>query len=150
MLEEKKLDRQAWGDGPWVSEPDRAEWKDELTGYPCLAVRSSLGHWCGYVAVSPNHPAHGKGYDTVHEMSDQVAVHGGLTYASECRGHICHVPEAGEPDNVWWLGFDCAHCGDRSPGMKALFEDDVYRDLPYVRSECANLASQLKSLETNA
>src|SRR5215510_304522 len=29
--------------------------------------------------------------------------------------HICHTPSPGEPDNVWWLGFDCCHLGDLYP-----------------------------------
>src|SRR4051794_33398699 len=48
-------------------------------------------------------------------------VHGGITFASGCqkssdpsRG-VCHVPEDGRPDDVWWFGFDCAHCDDLSP-----------------------------------
>lgn len=28
-----------WGTGPWVGEPDKAQWEDETTGLPCLALR---------------------------------------------------------------------------------------------------------------
>src|SRR5690606_8583713 len=85
--------------------------------------------------------------------------HGGLTYADRCneaapedRG-VCHVPLPGRPAEVWWLGFDCAHLGDVSPGMDARsrelghpplrFGDERYRDVGYVRRECASLAAQL-------
>lgn len=66
---------------------------------------------------------------------------------------ICHVPAPGEPDDIWWFGFDCAHAGDRMPGMEAALRSiggrslphcgDVYRDLAYVKAECASLARQL-------
>lgn len=143
--EHPKVDKSAWGDGPWQSEPDRAEWKDEATGLPCLAVRGPGGHWCGYVAVAPEHPLHGKDYNEA-----DCAVHGGLTYASECAGQICHVPAPGEPDNVWWFGFDCAHCDDMSPAWRHAFSAEYrrlvkqkYRTLDYVKVNCTELARQL-------
>lgn len=144
-----------WGPGPWQDEPDRLEWRHK--GVPCLVRRSpSTGAWCGYAAVEPGHPWHGQ------PELDNVDVHGGLTFASRCHGDICHVPEPGESDDVWWLGFDCGHAGDDSPGLRAairkidgqlppnlrggdrlLFEGDVYRDLAYVKGECESLADQV-------
>ena|SRR5437899_729099 len=158
------LPKSAWGDGPWQEEPDRAEW--EHAGFPCLAVRPMHhGVWCGYVAVPPGHPLHGKGYDT-----PDVDVHGGLTYANRCSGPICHVAKPGEPEDVWWFGFDCGHAGDYQPGRAATLKHigaplsdqeraydhatavtthasdwtvDVYRTLDYVRAETNRLAEQL-------
>lgn len=78
-------------------------------------------------------------------------VHGGLTFADhchetkdECRG-ICHKPAEGEPDSVWWFGFDCDHCDDRSPvsASALLRERGVYRDFAYVAEQCRQLAAQL-------
>jgi hypothetical protein len=46
--------------------------------------------------------------------------HGGVTYAGPCNGPICHVPQPGESDEVWWFGFDTGHAGDFSPGLYAL------------------------------
>lgn len=133
------IDKSGWGDGPWQNEPDHKEWRDKATGAPCMAHRHpGGGHWCGYVAVAPGHPAYKKHYDGV-----DVNVHGGLTYSAECSGEICHVPLPGEPDNVWWLGFDCAHCGDMSPGYKSSFGGESYRALAYVKGQCADLAKQL-------
>lgn len=145
-------DKTTWGDGPWQQEPDRKEWKDAATGLSCLAHRNMRGgNWCGYVAVPPGHPAHGKNYDDV-----EVDVHGGLTYGAACRGHICHVPQPGEPDDVWWLGFDCAHAWDIRPADQARSDlrgwgrdwDAHYCDLPYVERECAKLAQQLAAKTT--
>lgn len=167
------IDKSAWGPGEWQDEPDKIQWKDEATGLACLANRGPGGHWCGYVGVPPEHPAHGKDYYRVYDLFGEydsdgyLDVHGGLTYAAECahgpeESSICHVPEPGEPDNVWWLGFDCAHLHDLSPAHEAgnarryaetgdplwrrLGEHDKYRTLEYVRAETAKLASQLASV----
>lgn len=137
---EHKLDRTGWEAGPWDGEPDRMEWRDEATGLPCLIVRGQVGALCGYVGVPPSHPWHGVEYDAI-----DADVHGGLTYASKCHGTICHVPAPGESDDVWWLGFDCAHAGDIVPGSTRWslpFRGDVYRDVAYVRGEVARLAAQ--------
>lgn len=146
--------------GPWNEEPDSEEWYSP-TGLPCLVVRGAFAQWCGYVAVPPGHPWHGK-YNEL-----DVDVHGGLTYASACAGHVCHVPRPGEPDNVWWLGFDFGHGGDFSPGlavqsdrMRSLvkglpgepyevspfsfdtFDARNYATLARVKAECERLAQQ--------
>jgi hypothetical protein len=148
------IDRTDWGTGPWDGEPDRIAWTDEATGRPCLLRRGGGGSWCGYVAVDPGHPFHGKDYldDTVDTI---VSVHGGLTYAAECTGDpergICHAPAPGQPDDVWWFGFDAGHAFDLRPADRALqvaypsfgLIDDVYRDVAYMRTECELLAAQL-------
>lgn len=205
MIEYRWLDKSAWGDGPWQSEPDKRQWPDEATGLPCLMVRGTSGSWCGYVGVVSTHPAYGQDSD-----KPDVEVHGGLTFAHGCAdqsraaweefckrnptlktqaerfpngdaaralkkwegcfedyGHwrermhetaICHLPEPGEPDDVWWFGFDCAHAGDLMPGINAVlaeigspslprYGDETYRDVAYVAGECARLAQQLAAIE---
>lgn len=145
QMESYKVDRSGWPAGPWDSEPDRVEWKDEATGLPCLIVRNAYqGFLCGYVAVAPGHPWHGKSYEDV-----DADVHGGLTYADSCHGNICHVPAQGEPDNVHWFGFDCAHAWDLSPNDIArrhtLYEDEFYRTVEYAKGQCARLAAQIQA-----
>jgi hypothetical protein len=149
MMTNSAIDRLAWGRGPWSDEPDKAQWQDEATGFVCLAVRvPESGHWCGYVGIPEGHPLFGVDYDTAHERYE-IYVHGGLTFADKCqndkrRGEfgVCHIPEPGQPDHVWWLGFDCAHCGDTSPGLSRFgtMRGDTYRTLDYVREECRQLA----------
>jgi len=102
-----KYNKSTWSKGEWDSEPDRKDFIE--SGFSCFILRNQMGNWCGYVGVPSNHPAFGKHYDDVN-----VDVHGGLTYSAKCSGHICHIPEKGMPDDVWWLGFDTAHCGDFS------------------------------------
>ncbi len=128
------LDRTQWPDGPWMKEPDRVEFR--ALGFPCLMVRNPMGNWCGYVGVAPGHPWFEKGYDDV-----PANAHGGLTFSNHCHGNVCHVPQAGEPDHVWWLGFDCAHYMDLVPGLK-FFSEGTYKDEQYVRAECEALALQ--------
>lgn len=150
---EYKVDRSGWPEGDWDGEPDREEWRSH--GLPCLIVRNDLGALCGYVGVPPGHRMHGKALDD----ADDLSVHGGISYANACAGHICHVPREGEPDDVWWLGFDCGHGWDFMPGLYAnlrkalaglkdpLFESDArygtYRPIGYVRGEVERLAEQL-------
>lgn len=150
-----RVDRAAWGDGAWVNEPDKIQWVDEATNLDCLMHRHpSAGHWCGYVGVAEGHPAFGKGYDDV-----DASAHGGLTYAKFCQETadeskgICHVPAEGRPHRVWWLGFDCAHSGDLSPGTAALYRDrgwesgglgfETYKSRAFVEQEIEALAKQL-------
>lgn len=164
---------QHWGIGPWLAEPDRLEFRHK--GVPCLLNRGPLGAWCGYAACEPGHPWHGKHYsgqynyetEEYEEQPIPAEVHWGLTYADACQGDICHVPAPGEPDDVWWLGFDCAHCDDLTPSMRqysvrsmakrllptvvlAMLADlpereefGTYRDLAYVRAETEGLAEQI-------
>ncbi len=160
------VDRSGWDNGPWDNEPDRIEWRHH--GVPCLLVRSTLGNWCGYAAVAPGHPLYEKDYsgcaqtpacDTErycgHSPDGFVDVHGGLTYSGACEGHICHVAQPGEPDPVWWFGFDCGHAGDVSPGMIATMRQfarssfaahGTYKDAAYTRAEVERLADQLLAL----
>lgn len=159
--EYRTVDKSTWGTGPWQDEPDKVQWPDETTGLPCLVVRSStMGAWCGYVGVAEGHPLFGKMYDEV----DDFDVHGGLTFSDHCEpdgaeaSRICHVPGPGEPDHVWWFGFDCGHAFDLQPGMMARLRETplgetlyspsdpyrpVYRPLAFAQAEVTKLAAQL-------
>lgn len=153
------IDKTGWGDGPWNDEPDKEQWTDETTGYACLLKRNKLGALCGYVGIPPGHPWYQISYDDVRVGQDSPDVHGGLTYSDQCQEGpvgetICHVPGPGEPEPLWWLGFDCAHAFDLSPGMRAherelglSYYHHIYRDIGYVKTECASLAAQAKSVE---
>lgn len=136
-------DRAGWNSGEWDNEPDRIEWR--WLGPPrlaCLIVRGPSGALCGYVAVPPGHPYHGRDYEKC-----DVDVHGSLTYADKCAegGHVCHVAKPGESDDVWWLGFDCAHGCDKKPDRADDFCEyfATYKSVGYVRHEVERLAAQL-------
>lgn len=159
------VDKTSWGPGPWQDEPDKIQWEDKSTGLPCMIRRSpASGGLCGYVGIPSDHPYHGKSFSDL----DDISVHGGLTYSAFCQTTetgapselgICHITE--EKDQTWWLGFDCGHCFDHSPKFSADLKDfisaehlisdvgQVYRDMPYVTAETADLAKQLNEA-TNA
>lgn len=145
-LEYRTVDRSKWRSqrGPWENEPDKRQWLDPATGLPCLIVRGPVGALCGYVGVPRSHPAYEKDYDDV-----DVDVHGGLTFASKCshgseeRG-VCHKVDDGDDDDVWWLGFDCAHYGDLRPSYEIPGGDREYRSIEYVTREVEGLALQLR------
>ena len=146
-------DKTWWGPGPWQDEPDKEQFADEATGLPCLVKRSPhIGNLCGYVGVSEGHPWFGKHYSDV-----PAEVHGGLTFSDFCQegdeAHtICHIPGLGEPDRVWWVGFDCGHAWDIAPAMEAREAEyglgpirglgSSYKTVAYVKAECASLARQ--------
>lgn len=167
--------------GPWTDEPDKAQWVDEATGLDCLIVRGPItGALCGYVGVPPGHPFHGQSHHDGEPMADAISdlhVHGGINFTSFCQegaedGYaVCHVPEPGRPERVWWLGFDCGHAFDYSPWLRALsrrFSPDlyppynheaavlatglreIYRTFDYVRGQVAHLAHQVQEAANSA
>lgn len=128
-------------------------WIDK--SYPCLMLRNNphMGVWCGYVAVPPGHRLHGADYDDAPQALHRAA-HGELTFAGPCdddprnkREQVCHVPAPGEPDDVWWFGFDCGHGNDIWPGPISKhmtpMPDAVYRDVTYVTESVTELAAAL-------
>ena len=140
-----------WPTGEWTDEHDLEVWTDDATGYRCLIVRANQGHLCGYVEVPENHPWNSLSYrdhpDGIEVADDDwfapriygsIDVHGGLTFS----GDRTQVVGSG-----WWFGFDCAHLYDLSPTMLRdgyhSTSASTYRDLGYVRRECASLARQL-------
>lgn len=151
-LQWNTVDKLNWADGPWKTEPDKMQWQDEATGLPCLIHRNGSGALCGYVGVPEGHKAYQKDYDDV-----DVDAHGGLTYAGQCadtkdESHgICHLAEQGEPQHVWWLGFDCAHSGDICPRYDfdrsyPIADYESYKTVEYVRNEVTNLARQIAAM----
>lgn len=132
---------------PWSDEPDKVEWLDEDTEFPCCITRHQvLGHLCGYVGLTRYHPCYGRsdfaGMD--------VPSHHGITFtghvhlSSEERLSSPSCRYAAEPaDTLWWVGFDCGHLSDLQPGMliyNAVFGDGIYRDLPYVEQVVTDMA----------
>jgi hypothetical protein len=120
--------------GPWSTEPNEKSWVDAATGLHCYIKRHpTFGHLCGYVGVPAGHPAYNNPYDKL-----TLNVHGGVTHADG-------IESSPMPD-LWWIGFDCAHAFDYSPGMPQSFgvRPEAYRDMEYVTRECVRLAEQLK------
>lgn len=122
---------------PWIDEPDSVD--GAFGDIPWVLRRgpTGLGHWCGYVAIAPGHPWHGRHYADI-----PVEVHWGLTWDGDGRPDFPDLP------GWWWVGFDCAHAGDLVPGMvdllpPGLVEGDTYRTVDYARAEVETLAAQV-------
>lgn len=153
---ERTVDRTGWPEGPWDNELDYFEFDHFIptagrpygvaVGYRCCCKRSRLGAWCGYVRVDVGHPLYGKSNrysDNRDDRFDEFDVHGGVT----------HAEMESELKEEFWIGFDCAHGGDLSPGMHAarakyspaipIMPGDVYRDAGYAEVETRKLAEQL-------
>jgi hypothetical protein len=142
MMQDRSYDKTRWGHGEWDKEPDRVDFVH--VGFACFILRNPMGVWCGYVGVDKTHPHYGADYEGI-----DVTAHGGLTYASKCDGDICHVPEPGMPDDVWWFGFDCAHADDYVPSMGQLSmmsRYGTYKNQGYAIAETKRLAEQLAEL----
>ena len=120
------INRKDFPAGPWDDEPeDRVEWSiDEIE---CVACRSDLGAWCGYVEVKPNHPWYKSFYPLI------ISVHGGVTYTRYENGRL-------------WIGFACDHYDDWIPGIPKGYKNlGRYKDFSYVEREINELAN--RSLE---
>ena len=161
----------------------------EYKGYRCVTIFGHMGWRCGYVGLPKEHPLYRKNCgdilditfeqmkDTYQEkrgilpwvfsctknMEDKVTldfyfnVHGSITYSN---GEKDYPVES----DLWWLGFDCGHAGDKrdldkileiwgdDPHIRQkvyidkqyLYDDDYeIRDLEYVKQECRNLVDQI-------
>ena len=129
-------------------------------GYPAAIRRSPVaGALCGYVGVPPEHPYHGKDWQTL-ELG--VQPHGGLTYGGPLENLV---------EVAWWLGFDCGHAFDYMPALEALLHairapkywahhaahgpplplapfqglGGTYRHLAYGKNETDTLARELRA-----
>lgn len=104
---------------------------------PCAIHRSvRSGHLCGYIGIPIGHEWFGRGYDDL-----DVRVHGGLTYADS---ELSCFKTAGS--DAWWIGFDCAHHGDKSPFRSYEWESDypgTYKTMEYVEEELKEMVHQL-------
>lgn len=81
-----------------------------------------------------------------HSPESMFRVHGGITFSGISGGRITNGD-----DNIWWIGFDCAHSDDKMPMLDNLFGEThgEYRNMFYVINECASLAKQIKEFEND-
>lgn len=147
-LQLKAIDKRDWPKGPWQSEPDKAEWRDAATRYPCLALRHPEdGSWCGYIALPADHPWVGQdvyrlttdGIEAGQDEYERTIEGREITYGpARCQApytpeerarlynpappwhRVCHTPRPGESEDVRWIGFDCSWSGqDYEPARAA-------------------------------
>ncbi len=147
------------------------EWTDKW-GFHCMVYKHEDGGFlCGYVGLPCEHPMYEKDYSQClegctgvtetrfkrerttwdcthgfegkrpHKSPEQVLdCHGGITYSG--RG----VP--GQKEELWYLGFDCAHLGDTT---KYIFDPDTtYKTEAYVVNEIEQLLKQVQEFVLSA
>lgn len=163
----------------------------EYQGHRCVVIFTDMGHRCGYVSVNENSPLWCKDYsdyldikkselegkeigktgiiplimsacdeDERIQIDSYFDVHGGITYSGGGIGSKYPVES-----DLYWFGFDCAHCYDSMDceklreyfpnerftesriAMALNFEDNEIRTLEYVEQECRNLADQIENVE---
>ncbi len=138
-------------------------------GLTCRVILTGMGHHCGYVAVPTGHPWHGQNYRDSVKVSREVLerpisadnvgavtllcaahkadleastipielaldVHGGVTFSGQHKDR---------PLDLWWFGFDCAHCDDgRAEGLPG------WKDAAFTEAQCRRLAEQLAAVAT--
>ena len=159
----------------WQVRGEGATWEGTFEGLPVVMRRHVKGeHWLGWVQVPEYHKWHGKslhictnwpqcapedlGQLALKVMAEQLVwkcdhrlyrqlretVHGGVTFAGKIEGK-----------DGWWLGFDCGHLGDLSPGILKLpkirsAKLPPYRSAQFARQELQKLAQAVKRSSANA
>ena len=124
-----------------------------VDGYRCVIEGQSMGHRCGYIGLPKEHKYYGEDYNDI-----SIKIHGGWTYASGDNEYPV------ESDDLWWIGFDCAHYNDGKDfelikalasleeythfmTMESMFPtDEEARTTEYVEQELRNAVDQLKGL----
>ena len=72
----------------------------EESGLQCCTRAVGLGHRCGYVALTKEHPLYGKSWETAYDIAPDLEVDGGITFAQGT-------------DDMWILGWDAGHSWHR-------------------------------------
>lgn len=116
----------------------------EYKGFPCVVLFQSMGYRCGYVGLTKENRFYGKEYSSI---DDYISCHGGLTYSS-------NKLILQEDTDLWWIGFDCAHCFDKRDYKKAKeyfsTNDKVMDSILYMEKmdeQYGSLGQEIRTLE---
>lgn len=119
-------------------------------GYNCKIERKGeYGHLCGYIEIPIGHNLHGKTYGEIEEIYEyELPTHGGLTYS-------------GYQSGVYYIGFDCAHCGDYTissilfskmeqelkgeRNINNIEVEGTYRDMEYVEETLEKMVDYIEN-----
>jgi hypothetical protein len=156
-----------FGPGPWMDEPDHAQWIHHRTGMPCIAVRIPTGAWAGYVGVGPTHPLYRVSHAELRLCENVVVSNFG--YGRWIANGTPVEVEVDVESSYWFYGFDYSHGDDlipqhamwrqmyrsedvpievpiRSLGQGSLLES-AYADFTFLRRCIERLAEQLDKPE---
>jgi len=119
------------------------DWKVwQHKGIWCVIARMDMKHLCGYIGL-PNkvdlgshtyeHPWFIRDDDGHYDVDglQSLDVHGGITWGPEFRIG-CPVSQFEIIKPLTWIGFDCNHSCDWTPGSPS----GEYRTMDYVKQEC--------------
>lgn len=139
---------------PWLQEENRYQFY--YRGYPCLILRNHMGAFCGYVGITEKNRFYGIPMEKL-----SFSVHGGITFAgygddaSYGGHHFCRPSKDKDGNQLYWIGFDCAHKYDYCPAVAHqlkeagvepslyLPKDKTYRTVNYVIGELQFLVDQI-------
>lgn len=116
----------------------------KLNGYDCriimysyvtpIPVKGMESGWrCGYIGIPKNSKFFKLGYNSINEKFN-ILVHGDFTFADSN-----HDSRFGKKKGLWWIGFDCMHCGDSLSRWT----------LNKVIEELENTTKQMRAIERN-
>lgn len=122
----------------WESEPDVLSWKTNKGSVELelhIKRQPILKHLCGYVGI-PYDKSSDKEYQKLESFGFDV--HGGITFSQLGDGGTFK-------EGFWWVGFDCAHLGDISPGSMLFSHSpsDTYKNIAFVKGQVEKLANQV-------
>jgi hypothetical protein len=118
-----------------TEKPSVLEKKWVYKGLKCAVIFVRQSHRCGYVGLKKDHPYYGKDYDEI-----DVDVHGGLTFGDFGDDKFLDK-------DLYWLGFDCAHLGDKTLGSSFADDNERFWTLEEVVKETEKLADQLAKIK---
>lgn len=93
-------------------------------------VRSYGTHPCAYVSVAGK-----KAINT-----DDIICHGEVTYYKD------HLPMSEASDDIWWIGWDYAHSGDRLGWHEYFPHCEKSWTTKEIEQECLKVIDQLEEL----
>lgn len=120
-------------------------------GLRCVVVMGTLGHRCGYVGITKEHPLFKVEYSELYNMGIHINVHGGLTYSDMQDDYPV------KSTDTWWFGYDCGHAGDGHdpeailPEYRSTFVSqpgEILRSQEFCIEECKSLVKQLLDWRT--
>lgn len=122
----KQFKTEKFGEGEWVDEPDEVVFTH--CGFKCRVSRIGVNetpfpgiftaHLCGYIFVPKDHPWFGLSKEDFWEKD--IDVHGGISDS---------YPYS---DDLWRIGFDCAHSGDYVPGFNSTKKNEFLSQLDHA------------------
>jgi hypothetical protein len=81
-------------------------------GYDYCVIFTEMGHRCGYVALPADHP-YNLSLKEIDKYDHDLEVHGGVSFYDKPDDLISDTILKPTCNDIW-IGFDAAHCNDKS------------------------------------